>query len=141
MVQRSGLLGVAGTSDMKALLDARDRGDARARLAIDMFTHRARKYLGAYLAVLGGADAVIFGGGIGERAPQLREEICRDMHWCGIELDTTRNAALGDDDRRISTDSSAIELWVIAVDEASIIARDCATVIALITMQPGQTRA
>lgn len=139
--QRSGLLGVAGTSDMKALLDARDRGDARARLAIDMFTHRARKYLGAYLAVLDGADAVIFGGGIGERAPQLREEICHDMHWCGLELDATRNAAPGDHDRRISTDSSAIELWVIAVDEASIIARDCAAVAARTAMQPGRTRA
>jgi acetate kinase len=78
--RRSGLLGVSGTSrDVRELLGAEERGDGRAALALEMFCDRVRKYVGAYLAVLGGADAVIFGGGIGENAPRIRERVCAGM--------------------------------------------------------------
>src|SRR6266576_1194393 len=89
---RSGLLGLSGRSnDMRELLSVYET-DARVRLAVDVFCHRARKYLGAYLAVLGGADAVVFSGGIGENAPAVREKICTGMDWCGLSLDQEKNS-------------------------------------------------
>ncbi|MFO7592387.1 MAG: acetate/propionate family kinase [Acidimicrobiia bacterium] len=123
--QRSGLLGLSGTtSDMKALLEARDGGDPRARLAVDVYCYRIRKQIGAYLAVLGGAEAVVFGGGIGESAIEIRRLVCEGMEWCGLVLDEQRNAATVAEDGRISSDRSAMSAWVIAVDEAVVIARD-----------------
>ena len=91
--QRSGLLGLSGRSnDMRELLRAVEQeGDQRAEFAIDLFCYRVRKYLGAYLAVLGGADAIVFGGGIGENAPEVRKRICRNMEWCGMSLHPDRN--------------------------------------------------
>jgi len=122
---RSGLLGVSGrSSDMRELLEAEASGDERARLAVDMFCYRGRKYVGAYLATLGGADAVIFGGGIGENAPLVRARICAGMGWCGLTLDEARNAHTVASEERISTDDSKVHAYVIPVDEAAIIARD-----------------
>jgi acetate kinase len=122
---RSGLLGISGCShDMRELLEAEARGDAGAALAIDMFCYRVRKYIGAYLAVLGGADAIIFGGGIGENAPQIRERICSGMEWCGLKLDQRRNASAVGIESQISTTDSEIHAYVVPVDEAAIIARD-----------------
>ena len=81
---RSGLLGLSGVSvDMRILLDLEAQGHSGARLAVQAFCHRVRKYLGAYLAVLGGADAIVFGGGIGEQAVEVRRRICAGMEWCG----------------------------------------------------------
>jgi acetate kinase len=123
--KRSGLLGVSGTSrDMRELLRARDRGDGRAALAVEMFCYRAKKQVGAYLAALGRADAVVFAGGIGERAPEVRAEICSGMEWCGLTLDLERNTRAVGVEARISADSSPVEIYVIPVDEATIIARD-----------------
>lgn len=123
--QRSGLLGLSGRSqDMRELLHAEQEGDAGASVAIDMFCYRARKYVGAYLAVLGGADAVIFGGGIGENAPAVRERICAGMDWCGLILDPDRNAGTTGREGRISAEGAGLEAYVIPVDEASIIARE-----------------
>jgi acetate kinase len=125
--QRSGLLGLSGTtSDMKALLEARDRGDPRARLAVDVYCYRIRKQIGAYLAVLGGAEAVVFGGGIGERAVEIRRLVCEGMEWCGLVLDEQRNSSTVAQDGRISSERSTLAAWVIAVDEATVIARDTA---------------
>jgi acetate kinase len=127
---QSGLLGVSGqTSDMRQLLQAiHDHRDPRATLAIEVFCHRARKYLGAYLAILGGADAVIFGGGIGERAPDIRARICEGMGWCGLSLDHPRNFEASDAQPGkalpIHSKESAIELLVIGTDEESWIARE-----------------
>lgn len=122
---RSGLLGVSGRSeDMRDLLEAEALGDARATLAVEMFCYRVRKYIGAYLAVLGGTNAVVFGGGIGENSPQVRARICAGMDWCGLSLDGERNTAVTGSDGRISTDQSLIHAYVIAVNEAIIIARD-----------------
>jgi acetate kinase len=127
--RRSGLLGLSGLSnDMRELIAARDN-EPRARLAIDVFCHRARKYLGAYLAVLGGAEAVIFSGGIGENAPLVRELICSGMEWCGLELDGTANAARLGRDGKIASANSRLDVFVIHTDEEAIIARDTARVI------------
>jgi acetate kinase len=93
---------------------------------VEVFCHRARKYLGAYLAVLGGAEAVIFSGGIGENAPLVREDICRNMEWCGIRLDAGANAALRGQDGCISSATAALEVWVIHTNEEAIIARQTA---------------
>jgi len=121
----SGLLGVSGSSrDMRDVLEAQHAGDARASLAVEMFCHRVRRYVGAYLAVLGGADAIVFGGGIGEKAPSIRARICGGMDWCGLLLDQERNEAAVGRERRISTDNARIHAYVIPVNEAAVIARD-----------------
>ena len=93
--ERSGLLGLSGRSnDMRELLRAAEQEqDKRAQFAVDLFCYRVRKYLGAYLAVLNGADAIVFGGGIGENAPEVREWICQSMQWCGLKLEPDRNRA------------------------------------------------
>lgn len=121
-----GLQGVAGESDMRRLL-ARD--DAQARLAVEMYCHRARKYLGAYLAVLGGAEAILFGGGVGENAPFVREKILANMEWAGIALDAQANRAAVATEARISRPQSRTEIWVIPVDEAAILAQEAAAVV------------
>jgi acetate kinase len=122
---RSGLLGVSGHSgDMRELLEAEREGDLRASLAVDMFCYRVRKCIGAYLAVLDGADAIIFGGGIGENAPEVRARICAGLGWCGLLVDADRNAEAIGAETRISSDVSPLQAYVIPVDEASIIVRD-----------------
>ncbi|HEX2501430.1 MAG TPA: acetate/propionate family kinase, partial [Methylomirabilota bacterium] len=106
--ERAGLLGLSGQSrDMRDLL-AHEQGDPRARLAVDVFCHRARKYLGAYLAFLGGADAVVFSGGIGEHAPEVRTRICAGMEWCGLVLDAERNAAAVGREHRVTRDGAPL---------------------------------
>ena len=127
---QSGLLGLSGrTSDMRQLLKAvHEQQDPLATLAIEVFCHRARKYLGAYLTTLGGADAVIFGGGIGERAPDIRSRICQHMDWCGMSLDCPRNIEISDvqpgEVIPIHSRESAIELLVTGTDEESWMARE-----------------
>lgn len=128
--ERSGLLGLSGRSnDMRELLLAAEQEqDKRAELAIELFCYRVRKYLGAYLAVLGGADAIVFGGGIGENAPEIRERICKNMEWCGLRLDPDCNrAAIGLAPGRaakISVDGSKLAAYVVAADEETWIARE-----------------
>lgn len=129
--QRSGLLGVSGLSnDMRELSEAYS-ANPRARLAVDMFCHRARKYLGAYLAVLAGAaEAVIFSGGIGENAPLVRQKILSGMEWCGIEVDGAANQAVLGKDGKISRADARLAVFVIHTDEESIIAHETVRVIA-----------
>lgn len=128
--QRSGLLGVSGLSnDMRELLSAYE-SNPRARLAVDMFCHRARKYLGAYLALLGGAaQAVIFSGGIGENSPVVRRKILAAMEWCGLSLDSGENESVIGRDGRISAVASKLDVFVIHTDEEAIIARETARVV------------
>jgi acetate kinase len=122
--RNAGLLGLSGvTGNMRELL-AMESTHAGAALAVRAFCHRARKYLGAYLALLGGADAIVFGGGIGENAPAIRARICEDMHWCGLSLDPDANEKAVGQSARISSAGSRIEVHVVAVDEESLIARD-----------------
>ncbi len=124
--KQSGLLGVSGlTADMRELLaEEAEHGDRRARLAIDLFCYRVKKYLGAYLAAMNGADAVIFAGGIGENAPEVRRRICQDLDWLGIEVDDARNNALVGAEGRFDAKGSRVELWTIPTDEELLIARD-----------------
>ena len=123
--RESGLLGLAGDGDMRALLA---RKDDEARLAIDVYVHRARKYLGAFLAVLGGCDAIAFGGGVGEHAPAIRAAILSGFEWAGVVVDDVANRASGTAVRRISAADSAVAVFVTPVDEA-IVLRDEATAV------------
>ena len=124
---QSGLLGISGlTNDMKVLEDElKVHDDRRVRLAIEIFCYRARKYVGAFLAAMGGADAVIFTGGIGENSPMIRGRICEGLGWAGLKLDQGRNEQMvARGEGQISTDDSTLNAWVIPTDEELLIARD-----------------
>jgi acetate kinase len=126
--RNSGLLGISGlTQDMRDILAERDAtGDRRATLAVDIFCNRVRKYIGAYLAQLGGAQAICFAGGIGENSPAVRAQICRGLEFFGLRIDPARNESRPKDAHgwRISTDDSALQAYVILTDEELLIARD-----------------
>jgi acetate kinase len=127
--KQSGLLGISGlTSDMRELLsEAEEQNDRRARLAIEIFCYRARKYIGAYLAAMNGADAIVFTGGIGENSAEVRARICDGLQWMGLSLDAERNAAhTGGREGMISADQSRLAAYVIPTDEELLIARDTA---------------
>jgi len=116
--QQSGLLGISGiSSDMRTLLESRE---PRAKLAVDLFVYRIGRELGSLAAALGGLDALVFTGGIGEHAKAIRERVCRDASWLGVELDPAANEAGGP---RISTRSSRTGAWVIPTNEELMIAR------------------
>jgi len=122
---KSGLLGVSGRSrDMRELLKAECQGDVHAALAVEMFCYRVKKYIGSYLAALGGVSGIVFGGGIGENAPEVRARILDGMEWCGLKLDEKRNVDTKGVEGCISTDNATLHAYVIPVNEASIIARD-----------------
>jgi acetate kinase len=125
--KQSGLIGISGlTNDMRELLEeSHEHKDRRARLAIEIFCYRVRKYVGAYLAAMGGADAIVFTGGIGENAPEIRGLICEGFEWAGLELDQERNSqCTGLCEGLISTDSSRLAAYTIPTDEELLIARD-----------------
>jgi acetate kinase len=121
-----GLLGVSGlTNDMKVLLqELRAHDDRRIRLAIEIFCYRARKYVGAYLAAMGGADALIFTGGIGENAPEVRARICEGLQWAGVAIDADSNGKTMAREAQINAPDSKLQVWVIPTDEELLIARD-----------------
>jgi acetate kinase len=100
-----------------------------AQLAIDLYCYRVRKYIGAYLAVLGGADTILFGGGVGEQAPEIRERILAGMAWAGIVPDSERNHAAAGPEACISSDDSPVAVWVVAVDEAQLLAEEAASLL------------
>jgi len=118
LYHQSGLLGVSGlSSDMRTLLAS---SDPRARLAIDLYCYRIRRELGSLAAALGGLDAIVFTGGIGENSVIIRERVCRDAAWLGVELDPAANAAGGP---RISTATARASAWSIPTNEELMIAR------------------
>ena len=123
---QSGLLGISGlTNDMRVLFEElRAHGDRRARLAIEIFCYRARKYIGAFLACMGGADAIVFTGGIGENQPEIRARICQGLEWAGLRLDQGRNQQMAGAEGQISTNDSTLHAFVIPTDEELLIARD-----------------
>jgi len=122
--KRSGLLGVSGISgDMRTLLAS---ADPRARFAVALFCYRIGRELGSLAAALGGIDALVFTGGIGERAVAIRERVCRDAGWLGLELDPAANQA---DGPRIGKDGSRVSAWVIPTDEELMIARHTQTLL------------
>ena len=125
--KQSGLLGISGlTHDMRELLEEeRDNNDRRAHLAIEIFCYRARKYIGGFLAAVGGAEAVVFTGGIGENSPEIRSRICKGLEWAGLELEPQKNAdAVSGSEGVISKDDSRLAAYVIPTDEELLIARD-----------------
>lgn len=129
--QKSGLLGLSGVSnDMRTVSEAAAKGNDRAALAIDVFAYRARKYLGAYLAALGGAEAVVFTGGIGENATHVREKICIGLEALGIQIDPAANAKVRGREADVSTPDSPVRVLVIPTNEELVIARDTAAIAA-----------
>jgi len=130
--KRSGLLGISGlTNDMRDLLvEMEETQDRRAILAIDMFCSRVKKYLGAYLAEMNGADAVCFAGGIGENSPEIRQRILTGLDWFGIRVDDSLNrAAHGGKEMLISPAGSRVAVYVIPTNEELILARDTVRVV------------
>lgn len=123
---QSGLLGISGlTNDMRVLEDElKEHDDRRVRLAIEVFCYRARRYIGAMLGGMGGADAVVFTAGIGENAPQIRARICEGLEWAGLKLDSSRNEQTVGREGMISTDDSKLQAYAIPTDEELLIARD-----------------
>src|SRR5579872_6806130 len=126
--KQSGLLGISGlTHDLRVLQDeVCTHGDRRAKLAIDIFCYRVRKYIGAFLAAMGGADAVVFTGGIGENSPAVRTSICEGLEWAGLSLDAEKNRKTVNAEGAISRDDSRLAAYVIPTDEELMIARDTA---------------
>ncbi len=125
--KQSGLLGLSGlTNDMRDLLaEETEHQDRRAKLAIDIFCLRVKKYIGAYLAEMGGADAIVFTGGIGENSPEVRRRVCAGLEWLGIELDVDANEKLvGGKEGEMGQASSKVKLFVIPTNEELLIARD-----------------
>jgi len=126
--KRSGLLGLAGVSDMRDISAGVERGDAAATLAFEVYIHRLRSYAGAYLAVLGGADIISFTAGVGENAPEVRAGALATLGFAGIEIDAARNAERGRGIRVISTDASSVTVLVVPTDEELEIARQTLSV-------------
>ena len=123
LANHSGLLGVGGAgNDLRDIEAAAEAGHERANLALDVFVGSVRHYLGAYLVELGGADAVVFTGGIGENSTLIRERVCRDLDWFGIKLDPDRNHA-GPIERVVSADDSRVALWTVPTNEEIVVAR------------------
>lgn len=124
--KQSGLLGISGlTNDMRELIEEeQENGDRRSTLAIDIFCNRIKKYIGAYLARMNGADAIIFSGGIGENSYYIRELICQDLDFLGIELDTDKNKKMIKGKEGSISKSGGLEVMVIPTNEELLIARD-----------------
>lgn len=123
--KKSGLLGISNKSlDTRILM--KDYGkDPRVTLAMDMFSYRLVKAVGAYLAALGGADAIVFGGGIGENTPLVRERVCASLRWCGLEMDPEKNRSLIEQEGSVSTATSALQALVVLTEEGLQIAHEC----------------
>ena len=127
--QRSGVLGLSGERDFRRLRAMIESGDESAKLAYSVFTHRLRKYIGAYLAVLGHTDVISFTAGIGENDPAVRRDAVAGMEELGIVLDQRRNLGGGKGARQISADDSPIAVLVVPTNEELAIARDCVSVL------------
>ncbi len=126
--KHSGLLGLSGyAADMRDLIEEAEDGDRRSQEAIDVFSYRAKKYIGSYIAVLDGVDAIIFTGGIGENAPLIRKKILSGLSSFGIELNNSKNQSI-DEDYIISTEDSKTDVYVIPTNEELVIAIDAAKI-------------
>ncbi len=123
LANQSGLEGLGGAGrDLRDIEAAAEAGHVQAKLALDIFIASARHYLGAFLVELGGADAIVFTGGIGENSVRIRDGVCRDLAWFGIALDPFRNAE-GPAERKVSTDDSRVAVWTVPTNEEIVVAR------------------
>lgn len=123
--KKSGLAGVSGiSSDMREVNGAAAQGNERCRLALDMYSYRIKKYVGAYAAALGGVDVILFTGGVGENQADIREAVCSGLEYMGVHIDAEKNNATRGDEAVISTADSAVKVCVIPTDEELMIAKD-----------------
>jgi len=126
--KHSGLQGISGvSSDMREIEGEMKSGNKRARLAFDVFVYRVKKYIGAYTAAMGGLDAVVFTGGIGENSIEVRHAVCQDMGYFGIEIDEDRNTSK-DKEKPIHKESARTKVYVIPTNEELMIAMDTAEI-------------
>jgi acetate kinase len=121
--RESGLKGICGISDMRQIQEQAAKGDERAKLAIDMFCYRIKKYVGAYHAVLGRVDAVVFTGGIGENAAPIRQRVCDGLEHLGISVDPRRNSAAAGAVAEIQKEGMPLKILVARTNEEREIAR------------------
>jgi acetate kinase len=122
--RESGLKGLCGTNDMREVIQNMENGDKRAAVALDIYTYRIKKYIGAYFAALGSIDAIIFTAGVGEHAPLIRQKSCQGLNRLGIEIDAGKNSFPGGFIREINTRNSEVKVLVIPTDEELQIARE-----------------
>ena len=123
--KKSGVLGITGiSSDMREIDDAIEKGNERAKLALDMYNYRIKKYVGAYTAAMGGCDIIVFTAGVGENQYQMREAVCKDMEYMGVKLDMEKNKTIRGEEAVISTPDSKVTVCVIPTDEELMIATD-----------------
>ena len=127
--KESGLKGICGENDMRAISEEAERGDSQAKLALMIFCYRLKKYIGAYMAALGGVDCIVFTGGIGENSAVVRQMSCQGMESLGLRLDEERNAIRQDSILEIQADDSQVSLLVIPTDEEYEIASQTSRVI------------
>jgi len=127
---RSGLKGICDTNDMREILALREQGDERAQIALDLYTYRIKKYLGAYWAALGRLDAVVFTAGIGENAPYVRSCCCEGLQGLGLVVDADRNQDAKEGIHDISADGSRVSVLVVPTNEALRIAQETSRIIA-----------
>lgn len=127
--KQSGLKGLTGDNDMRAVRERCDAGDADARLALDVVVHRLVKYVGSYMAVMGGLDTLTFTAGIGENDADLRREVCERLAFLGLELDLEKNAVRSKEPRVISTEASKVKVLVVPTNEELAIARQAMSLI------------
>ena len=131
MNKKSGFLGLSGvSSDNRDICAAAEQGNERAKLTTDILQYQIKRYIGAYAAIMNGIDAVLFTGGIGENSWEVREAVCADMSYFGIEIDRELNKTVKGKLMKISTPSSKVEVWVVPTNEELLIARDTLAVIA-----------
>jgi acetate kinase len=122
LANRSGLEGLSGYNDLRDIEDKAAAGDAKAKLAIDVFVASVRQYLGSHLLLLNGADAVVFTGGIGENSSLMRQSVCENLDWFGIHLDAAANrSAKGE--ATIHAPNSRVQLWIMPTNEEIVVAR------------------
>jgi len=130
MNKKSGLTGVSGvSSDNRDVTAAAQEGNKRAKLASEMLRYQAKKYVGAYAAVMNGVDAILFTGGIGENDYSVRADICKDMDYMGIKIDEAVNSSTRGELKRISADDSKVQVWVVPTNEELLIARDTVEIV------------
>ena len=123
--KESGVLGISGiSSDMRDVEAAAKEGNERAKLALQMYAYRIKKYIGAYAAAMGGVDVIVWTAGVGENQTGMRAEACEGLEFLGIEIDREKNAAVRSREELISTPESKVKVYVVPTDEEIVIARD-----------------
>lgn len=128
--KKSGFLGVSGrTSDSRDLIEEASHGSHRSQIAIDVFRYQIKKYIGSYATAMGGIDAIVFTGGIGENSDTLRHDVCEGMDFFGAELDDDKNKKSNHHEGKICTDTSKVQIWIVPTNEELLIARDTRDII------------